>query len=141
MDAFNVHNIYVLHRHSLKKNGLSIPNIGLTRYFLTITCCVVILIFSLLTLLTLFVIGYFGPILYTRNTTLSFRTLRLFRVLVISFKVSENLKLAKHLLFSYHGNCSMLFCEYLSKRNLKTTNFQILSETISFKLPERNLVG
>ena len=41
-----VHNIYI--RLSLKKNGLSVRNIGFVKYFLTSICCVVILIFSLL---------------------------------------------------------------------------------------------
>ena len=43
-----VHRIYVIHKHSLKKNGLSFRNIRLVKYFLTSICCVVILIFSLL---------------------------------------------------------------------------------------------
>ena len=36
-----------LHRLSLKKNGLSVRNIGFSKYFLTTICCVASLIFSL----------------------------------------------------------------------------------------------
>ena len=39
-----VHNTYVIHRLSLKKNGSPVRNIGFTKYFLTNICCAVILI-------------------------------------------------------------------------------------------------
>ena len=44
-----VHNTYITHRLSLKKNGLTFRNIGFTKYFITSICCVVILICSFLT--------------------------------------------------------------------------------------------
>ena len=36
-----VHNIYVINRLSLKKNGSTVRNIRFTKYFLTSICCVV----------------------------------------------------------------------------------------------------
>ena len=72
-----------------------------------------------------------GLALSAISGTLSYRILKLCRVLEIFRKVSENLKLAKPLLFHYHGNCSMT---YLSYRNWKPTNFQMLPETKKLKL-------
>ena len=43
-----IHNTHVTHILSLKKNGLPIQNIGITKYFLSSICCVVILICSFL---------------------------------------------------------------------------------------------
>ena len=45
-----IHNTHVTHILSLKKNGLPVRNIGITKYFLPSICCVVILICSFLIL-------------------------------------------------------------------------------------------
>ena len=39
-----IHNTHITHIISLKKNGLPVRNIGITKYFLPSICCVVILI-------------------------------------------------------------------------------------------------
>ena len=70
--------------------------------------------------LTLRIPSYFGPTLYTRggllsgpptiSSTLSYTNVKFCKVLEIPFKVSENKRLVKNLLYGYHGNCLMTWC-------------------------------
>ena len=77
--------------------------------------------FLLSSILTLLIPNYFGPTLYdkegggyldptTISTTLSCTHGKVCKVLDIPFKVSENKRLAKNLLYGYHGNCLIRWC-------------------------------
>ena len=73
-----------------------------------------------ITLLTLLIPSYFGPTLYTKggssrppghldplniSLTISCTNVKFCKVLEIPFKVSENTRFVKNLLYGYHGNC------------------------------------
>ena len=79
------------------------------------------------TILTLFILSYFGPTLYTNGVIWTphppptppppyylintFCTnLKFCKVLEIPFKVSENTRFVKNLLYGYHGNCLITWC-------------------------------
>ena len=73
-------------------------------------------------ILTLLIPSYFGPTLYTKDggggdldpspisSTLSCTNIKFRRVLEIPYKVSENKRLVKKLLYGYHGNRLITWC-------------------------------
>ena len=82
-------------------------------------------------ILTLLVPSYFGPTLYTKtpprtiSSTLDCTNLKFFKVLDLPFKVSENTRFVKNLLYGYHGNCLITWCFSLIivKTSMKTRYF------------------
>ena len=93
-------------------------------------------IWKRLPLLTLVIPSYFGSTLYARclwgviwtptiSSTLDCINLKLFKVLDIHSKVSENTRFVKNLLYGYHGNCLIRWCFPLIvvKMSIKNRNF------------------
>ena len=86
-------------------------------------------------MLTLLIPSYFGPTLYTKggrssgpptiSSTLGCTNLKFCKVLEISFKVSENTRFVKNLLYGYHGNCLITWCFSLIvvKTSMKNRSF------------------
>ena len=71
--------------------------------------------------LTLLIPSYFGLTLYTKggggvappptiSSTLDCTNLKFCEVLDVTFKVSENARFVKNLLYGYHGNCLITWC-------------------------------
>ena len=70
--------------------------------------------------LSLLIPSYFGPTLYTRrggssgpptsSSTLDCINLKFCKVLDTPFKISENTRFVKNLLYGYHGNCLITCC-------------------------------
>ena len=71
-------------------------------------------------ILTLLIPSYFGPTLYTKEghldppphyliSTWLYKP-QILQVLEMPFKVSENTRLVKNLLYGYHGNCLITWC-------------------------------
>ena len=81
-------------------------------------------------ILTLLISSYFGPTLYTKrghlipptiSSTLGCTNVKFCKILEIPFKVSENTRFVKNLLYGYHGNCLITWCFLLIivKTNMK----------------------
>ena len=84
--------------------------------------------------LTLLIPSYFGPTLYTKvgstgppiiSSTLHCTSLKFCKVLDIPFKISENTRFVKNLLYGYHGNCLITWCFSLTivKTSMKNRYF------------------
>ena len=85
-------------------------------------------------ILTLLIPSYFGPTLYTKrghldpptiSSTLGCTNLKFCKVLEIPFKVSENTRFVKNILYGYHGNCLITWCFSLIivKTSMKNRSF------------------